>query len=358
MYFHKPFAPRVWKDPVHDVHMRKESDVVVFIPGTLLCQLEDFVLFHSSDTGDYVTPFTIPAKCIVSARRRDNGDLEHENPESLHKSALNEYPAGYWFAMGWDAPDREPVPPLPPPAAEPSPAKEPTPPPQKARGSADPMTPRDGSSRATGAGTPRLVLKEAPRHATEKSVDRPQPKTPPVPPKRVAEPDAPVKDKRRNKITSEPRDEQEEGDTFQPDWSRDENKSFRDADDVFTVKEEKLIDGQRQITERKARFCKSCQTEVVATLKTCPNCAERADGAPNKSTADSVGAVARILKPTISKWLDRGGRSAAGNMRDDYKRRSRRAKRLGYDNVLDRFRRDDANNFKFRVNMLANGWDE
>ena len=320
VYFDKPFAPRVWKDPVHDVHMRKESDVVVFIPGTLLCQIEDFVLFHSSDTGDYVTPCTIPAKCIVSARRRDDGDLEHENPESLHRSALNEYPAEYWFAMGRDAADKEPVPPLPPPAAEPSPEKEPSPPPQKARGSADPMTPRDGSSRATGAGTPRIVLQEAPRHATEKSVDKPQPKTPPVPPKRVAEPDAPVKDKRRNKIPSEPRDEQEEEDTFQPDWSRDESKTFKDADDVFTVKEEKLIDGQRQITERKARFCKFCQTEVVATLKTCPNCAERADGTPNKSTADSVGAVARILKPTISKWLDRGGRSAAGNMRDDYKR--------------------------------------
>ncbi len=93
-------------------------------------------------------------------------------------------------------------------------------------------------------------------------------------------------------------------------------------------------------------------------MKTCPNFAERPDGAPNKSTADSVGAVARILKPTSSKWLDRGGRSAAGNMRDEYKRRHRRAKRFGYDNVLDRFRRDDANNFKFRVTMLANGWNE
>ena len=80
--------------------MRKDSDVIIFIPGTLLCQVEGFVLFYSSDTGDYVTPCTIPATCIVSARRRHDGDIEHENPESLHRSALNEYPAEYWLAMG------------------------------------------------------------------------------------------------------------------------------------------------------------------------------------------------------------------------------------------------------------------
>ncbi len=42
-YYGKMFAPRVWKDPVRDVHMREESDVVLFIPGTLLAQ-EDVVL--------------------------------------------------------------------------------------------------------------------------------------------------------------------------------------------------------------------------------------------------------------------------------------------------------------------------
>jgi hypothetical protein len=220
------------------------------------------------------------------------------------------------------------------------------------------MTPRDEGSRATGAGTPRLVLKEAPWHANKK-VDMPQPKTPSVPPKRVAEPDAPVKDNKRNKMPSEPKDEpEEEDDTFRPDWSRDEDKKFDDAGDVFTIRDEKLIDGQRKITERKARFCVHCKTEVASTLKTCPNCAERPDGVPCVSTANSVGAVARALKPTIVKWVDRGGRGSAGNMRDDYKRRFRRATRLGFSSVLDRFQRDDANNFKFRCNMLANGWTE
>jgi hypothetical protein len=72
----------------------------------------------------------------------------------------------------------------------------------------------------------------------------PQPKTPSVPPKRVAEPDAPVKDNKMNRMPSEPKDEpEEEDDTFRPDWSRDEDKKFEDAGDVFTLRDEKLIDG-------------------------------------------------------------------------------------------------------------------
>ena len=63
LYFGNPFAKRrVWKDPEDEDHMRKDSDVIIFIPGTLLCQVEGFVLFYSSDTGDYVTPCTIPRR--------------------------------------------------------------------------------------------------------------------------------------------------------------------------------------------------------------------------------------------------------------------------------------------------------
>ncbi len=36
LYFENMYAPRFWKDPVNDVHMRAKSDVVLFIPGTLL----------------------------------------------------------------------------------------------------------------------------------------------------------------------------------------------------------------------------------------------------------------------------------------------------------------------------------
>ena len=67
----KQFAPKVsWKDPVATDHMRKESDVVVFVPGSLLAELKEFKLYFSSDTGDYLTPYVIPASCLVSARRR------------------------------------------------------------------------------------------------------------------------------------------------------------------------------------------------------------------------------------------------------------------------------------------------
>jgi hypothetical protein len=45
-------------------------------------------------------------------------------------------------------------------------------------------------------------------------------------------------------------------------------------------------------------------------------------------------------------------------MRDDYRRRYRRATRLGFDSVLDRFQRDKKDNYKFRINMLAHGWTE
>ena len=115
------------------------------------------------------------------------------------------------------------------------------------------MTPRDDCSRATGAGTPKVILKEAPRNKTE---------LPPVPPERVAEHN--VKQESKNKIpTSESKDEPEEEEPFQPDWDGDE-------EGVFTKREEKLIDGQRKITERKARFCKSCKTEVLASLTTRP----------------------------------------------------------------------------------------
>ena len=76
LYYSNIFAPLVWKDPVQDVHMRLSSDVVIFIPGTLLSQEKEFVPWRSQDTGDYVAPRTIPPKCIITARRRENGEIE------------------------------------------------------------------------------------------------------------------------------------------------------------------------------------------------------------------------------------------------------------------------------------------
>ena len=97
-----------------------------------------------------------------------------------------------------------------------------------------------------------------------------------------------------------------------PDWGGDEGPAHAGAEkgDVFIIQDKTIIDGQAKITERKARFCVHCNAECVATLKTCPNCAGRPDGAADRATADLVGAVARAIRPTVSKWVDRGGRSA------------------------------------------------
>jgi hypothetical protein len=222
-----------------------------------------------------------------------------------------------------------------------------------------------------------LILKEAPRH-------KPKVETPPSSPKGVPDwtskqqdevcgstREAEIPDfdpeltarlnKKTFKIPQQPKDEQpEEEEEFRPDWGGDEGPAQVGAEkgDVFTIKDKSVIDGKTKITVRKARFCVHCNAECAATLKTCPNCAGRPDGAADKATADLVGAVARAIRPTVSKWVDRGGRSAKGNMRDDYRRRWRRAKRLGYESVLDRFQRDEKDNFKFRINMLAHGWTE
>ena len=85
LYFpDKMFAPKLeWQDPVSTDHMRKESDVVVFVPGSSLAELKDFKLYFSSDTGDYLAPYVIPASCLVSARRRLDGFNELETPEVL-----------------------------------------------------------------------------------------------------------------------------------------------------------------------------------------------------------------------------------------------------------------------------------
>ncbi len=69
-------------------HMRTESDVVIFIPGKLLAELEDFKLYVSGDTGDYVTPDVVPPECLISARRRLDGFNELEAPQVLEKSKL------------------------------------------------------------------------------------------------------------------------------------------------------------------------------------------------------------------------------------------------------------------------------
>ncbi len=83
------------------------------------------------------------------------------------------------------------------------------------------------------------------------------------------------------------------------------------------MKDELLIEGERKIAECKARFCTHCRNEVTASSLVCPERAERPGGKPDADAANSVGVLARILRPVVSKWLDRGTRSIAGNMRGD-----------------------------------------
>ena len=205
--------------------------------------LENFKLYFSADTGDYLTPYEIPASCLVSARRRLDGFNELEAPDVLRRSGLDEYPAEYWVVTGQEAKDAEGPPPLasgmesedevpsrPPPAAGPPKEKRPETPPQRARGSNDPK-PQEQSSRGSGAGTPRLVLKEAPRPKLKAE-------TPPGSPRRVPDwtskkqtdvsgstreaeygdpnPDQTAKDNKKTyKIPQQPKDEPpEKGDVY------------------------------------------------------------------------------------------------------------------------------------------------
>jgi hypothetical protein len=181
---------KIWKDPVRDVHMRLESNVILFIPGTLLMQ-EDVVLYRSNDTGDYLTPCVIPPRCIISAKQREHGKVGHIEPKDVYRSAIYAYLGLCWFATGKCAqkyaypPDhkkKETKPPLPPPVAEPSPS--PIRESSKARGSNYPSTPRSDSTRTAGAEKEQVSLKEAPwRMVAERGFNPPSP----VPPERVAE---------------------------------------------------------------------------------------------------------------------------------------------------------------------------
>ena len=81
---------------------------------------------------------------------------------------------------------------------------------------------------------------------------------PPVPPERVAERES-KKESKNNAHIPEPAEKpQDEGEEFQPDWSAEDD----DEGGVFTVKDELLIEGERKIVERKARFSAHCRSEV------------------------------------------------------------------------------------------------
>ena len=44
-----------WMDPVHDLHMRTKSDIVMIYSGILMYE-DNVTIWQSSDTKDYLTP--------------------------------------------------------------------------------------------------------------------------------------------------------------------------------------------------------------------------------------------------------------------------------------------------------------
>ena len=99
-----------------------------------------------------------------------------------------------------------------------------------------------------------------------------------------------------------------------------------------------------------------CWREIPATALVCPMCEQRPDGKPRSAGADAFEKLRACLAPVVMKHQDRGGRSPEGTMRDDFRKRWRRAKALGWSSVLDRWDNDDKDDYLFRHNLMGEGW--
>jgi len=65
-----------WKDPVNSMHMRRESDIVIFIPGDLLARCMRIGLYRAEGTGDDLVHQEIPsALSSIRARSTDGKSL-------------------------------------------------------------------------------------------------------------------------------------------------------------------------------------------------------------------------------------------------------------------------------------------
>ena len=72
-----------------------------------------------------------------------------------------------------------------------------------------------------------------------------------------------------------------------------------------------------------------------------------------EDTQRNLDIVLKAVK-CVRKWIDRGVRSSGADMRLDYKRRIRRAERLGFTSVVDRF----INDGQFHEQVIELGWNQ
>ena len=131
----------------------------------------------------------------------------------------------------------------------------------------------------------------------------------------------------------------------------------------------------RRLVERKATdagpverhgaiICPACGQLAARGSISCANCTEAACDRETVAAAREVLAEEpRLATRMVVKWIDRGVRSAAGDLRAQYKQNHDRAKKgikkendwvQHYDSVAKRFEEDDS----FRHSMAMQGWDE
>ena len=99
-----------------------------------------------------------------------------------------------------------------------------------------------------------------------------------------------------------------------------------------------------------------CNRDIDATMRICPFCEKRPDGKPSSAGAEAFEKMTIKYAPAILRFQDRGGRSPEGSQRDDFRKRYRRAKAMGFESVVDRWDNDEKDDFLFRRNMIAEGW--
>ena len=112
---------------------------------------------------------------------------------------------------------------------------------------------------------------------------------------------------------------------------------------IFILKERKSQSGKSTCHE-----CGSTKQRGNTQCTACDCALKREAVEVNQKNVDVILTAAKCFR----KWIDRGIRSSGADMRIDYRKRVRRAERLGYKNIRDRFHKDEW----FRSEMIIQGW--
>ena len=111
------------------------------------------------------------------------------------------------------------------------------------------------------------------------------------------------------------------------------------------------------LKERKSKqagwACPGCGSTKRLGMTKCTVCHRALKREAVEDRQRNLDIVLKAVK-CVRKWIDRGVRSSGADMRLDYKRRIRRAERLGFTSVVDRFINDGL----FRVQMIELGWNQ